>query len=106
MPNLRVAIPQDVLDQTPSSNSGMNFLLNDEVSHPTLLAAAAIMTALFFLLCGILCCCPLSTCGGTAIALQRTKKSKKNYEHRSFDPTLNAMLATAASAPPPRAGHV
>ena len=106
VPNLRVAIPKDMLDQTPSSNSGINFLLNDEVSHPTLLAAAAIMTALFFLLCGILCCCQLSTCGGTAIALQRTKKSKKSYDHRSFDPALNAMLASAASAPPPRAGHV
>ena len=105
VPNLKVAVPLDMLDQTPSSNSGINFLLNDEVSHPTLLAAAAIMTALFFLLCTILCCCQLSTCGGTAIALQRTKKSKKNYDHRSFDPTLNAMLANA-TAPQPRAGHV
>ena len=106
VPNLKVAIPQDMLDQTSSSSSGINFLLNDEVSHPTLLAAAAIMTALFFLFCGILCCCQLTSCGGTAIALQRTKKSKKNNYDRSFDPTLNAMLATAASANPPRAGHV
>ena len=108
LPTLKVAIPQDmVLDNTPSSNAGINFLLNDEVSHPTLLAASAVMTALFFLFCGILCCCQLTSCGGTAIALLRTKKAKKNnYEHRSFDPTLNAMLATAASANPPRAGHV
>ena len=96
-----------MLDQTPSSNSGINFLLTDEVSHPTLLAAAAIMTALFFLFCGVLCCCQLTSCGGTAIALLRTKKSKKPYDHhRSFDPTLNATLATAASTNPPRAGHV
>ena len=106
VPHLKVAIPQDMLDQTPSSNSGINFLLTDEVSHPTLLAAAAIMTALFFLFCGVLCCCQLTSCGGTVYALLRTKKSKKTYEHRSFDPTLNAMLATAASASPPRAGHV
>ncbi len=105
VPHLKVAVPQDMLDQTPSSNAGINFLLNDEVSHPTLLAAAAIMTALFFLFCGVLCCCQLSSCGGTVYALLRTKKSKKTY-NRSFDPTLNAMLATAASTNAPRAGHV
>ena len=105
VPHLKVAVPQDMLDPTTSSNSGINFLLTDEVSHPTLLAAAAIMTALFFLFCGVLCCCQLSSCGGTVYALLRTKKSKKTY-NRSFDPTLNAMLATAASTNAPRAGHV
>ena len=106
VPNLKVAIPQDMLDPTTSTNSGINILQADEISHPTLLAAAAIMTALFFLFCGLICCCQLTSCGGTAIALLRTKKSKKSYEHRHFDPTLNAMLATAASQTPPRAGHV
>ena len=70
------------------------------------MSAPAEMTALFFLFCGLICCCQLTSCGGTAIALLRTKKSKKSYEHRHFDPTLNAMLATAASQTPPRAGHV
>ena len=106
VPSLRVAIPQDMLDPSTSTNSGINILQADEISHPTLLAAAAIMTALFFLFCGLICCCQLTSCGGTAIALLRTKKTKKSYEHRHFDPTLNAMLATAASQNPPRAGHV
>lgn len=56
VPSLKVAIPQDMLDPTTSTNSGINILQADEISHPTLLAAAAMMTALFFLFYGQLLC--------------------------------------------------
>ena len=104
-PTLKLAVPLNMLDNNPSSNAGINFLLNDEVSHPTLLAAAAIMAALFFVWCAFQCCCQVTTCGGTAIALQRTRKSTKSPELRSFDTQLNQMLA-AATQSQPRAGHV
>ena len=105
IPNLRVAVPLNMLDQTPSSNSGINFLLNDEVSHPTLMAAAGLMALACFVWCMFQCCCQVTTCGGTAIALQRTRKTTKNPDLRSFDPALNHMLA-AATQGQPRAGHV
>ena len=66
VPSLKVAIPQDMLDPTTSTNSGINILQADEISHPTLLAAAALTTILFFLFCGLICCCQLTSCGGTA----------------------------------------
>ena len=104
IPTLKVALPIKMLDQTPSSNSGINFLVADEVSHPTLIAASAIIGILFLFGCLIQCCCQLTNFGGTAIALQRTRKSNQRQEFKSIDPTLNHLLTAATNQP--RAGHV
>ena len=93
------------MDQSSSSNSGINFLETHHVSGPTLLASSGILLVVIII---ISCCCcimNLAQCGSSAFVLQKCKPRKQQENLRSIEPTLNSLIhATTQSQP--RAGHI